>query len=202
MDRARVRGSIAGWAFRLQFLPVPAILQPEEASSYCCFCSVAKLCPTLCDPMDCSPPGFHVLHYLLEFAWTHVHWVSDAVQPSHPLSPPLLLPSVFPRISLSNEYSESISFRNDWFDLRAVQLLFKLEVKWDYLLVGIPMTWRSSCLHLKKRELLQCRLVGWLVWLHSVWDLSSPSRDWTCVPCIGRWILNHRATRKILRAAI
>ena len=42
----------------------------------------------LCDPIDCSKPGFPVLHHLLEFAQTHVHWVSDAIQPSHPLSPP------------------------------------------------------------------------------------------------------------------
>ena len=50
-------------------------------------CSVAKLCMTLCDPLDCSMPGFPVLHYLSEFAQTHVRWVSDAIQPSHPLSP-------------------------------------------------------------------------------------------------------------------
>ena len=54
---------------------------------FCC-CSVTKSCPILCNPMDCSTPGFSVLHYLLEFAQTHVHWVSDAIQPSHPLSPP------------------------------------------------------------------------------------------------------------------
>ena len=42
----------------------------------------------LCDPMDCSTPGFPVLHYLPEFAQIHVHGVSDAIQPSHPLSPP------------------------------------------------------------------------------------------------------------------
>ena len=58
----------------------------------CYCCSVAKLCLTLCNPMDCSRPGFPVLHYLLEFAQTHVHWVGDAIQPSHPLSssPPAL----------------------------------------------------------------------------------------------------------------
>ena len=39
------------------------------------------------NPMDCSMPGFLVLHYLLEFTWTHIHWVSDAIQLSHPLSP-------------------------------------------------------------------------------------------------------------------
>ena len=54
-----------------------------------CYCSINKLCLTLWDPMDCSTPGFSVLHYLLEFAQSHVHWVGDAIQPSHPLSPPL-----------------------------------------------------------------------------------------------------------------
>ena len=50
--------------------------------------------------MDCSAPGLPVLHYLPEFAQTHAHWVSDAIQPPHPLSSLLLLPSVFPSISL------------------------------------------------------------------------------------------------------
>ena len=44
-------------------------------------------CPTLCNPMDCSTPGLPVHHHLLEFAQTHVHWVGDAIQPSHLLSP-------------------------------------------------------------------------------------------------------------------
>ena len=47
-------------------------------------CSVAKSCLNLCDPINCSTPGFPVLHYLPEFAQIHVHWVSDAIQPSHP----------------------------------------------------------------------------------------------------------------------
>ena len=50
--------------------------------------SVAQLCPTLCDPMDCSTQGLTVHHQLLEFIQTHVHWVSDAIQPFHPLSAP------------------------------------------------------------------------------------------------------------------
>ena len=62
------------WDFVLQFL---------------CWCvSVAQSCPTLCDPNYCSIPGFPVLYHLPEFAQTHVHWVSDAIQPSHPLSFP------------------------------------------------------------------------------------------------------------------
>ena len=51
-------------------------------------CSVTKSCLTLCDPMDCSTPGFPVFHCLPKFAQTHVHWVDDAIQPSHPLLPP------------------------------------------------------------------------------------------------------------------
>ena len=53
------------------------------------FSSVTQSCLTLCDPMDCSTPGLPVHHRLPEFTQTHVHWVSDAIQPSHPL----LLPS-------------------------------------------------------------------------------------------------------------
>ena len=50
--------------------------------------SVAQSCPTLCHPMNCSTPGFPVHHQHLEFTQTQVHWVSDAIQPSHPLSSP------------------------------------------------------------------------------------------------------------------
>ena len=61
--------------------------------SHCCYYwSVTKPCPTLSDPMDW---GFPVLHYLLELAQTHFHWVDDAIQPSHPL-----LPSSTPTLSL------------------------------------------------------------------------------------------------------
>ena len=52
------------------------------------FSLVAQSCSTLCDPMDCSMPGFPVHHQLPEFTQTHVHWVSDVIQPSHPLLSP------------------------------------------------------------------------------------------------------------------
>ena len=52
------------------------------------FSSVAQSCPTLCDPMNRSTPGLPVHHQLLEFTQTHIHWVGDAIQPSHPLSSP------------------------------------------------------------------------------------------------------------------
>ena len=54
------------------------------------FSSVAQLCSTLCNPMNCSTPGFPVHHQLLESTQSHVHWVGDAIQPSHPLSSPSL----------------------------------------------------------------------------------------------------------------
>ena len=55
----------------------------------CCYsCPVAKSCLTLCNPMDYSTWGFPILHHLLEFAQTHIHWVRGAIQPSYPLSPP------------------------------------------------------------------------------------------------------------------
>ena len=63
-----------------------------------CMCVlVTQLCPTLWNPIDCSIPGFLILHYLPEFAQTHVHWVGDAIQPSHPLSSPFSsCPQSFP----------------------------------------------------------------------------------------------------------
>ena len=61
---------------------------------YCCL--VAKSCPPLCDPMDCSMPGFPDLHHLLDFAQTHVHWVSDAIQTSHSVSSLSFSPQSFP----------------------------------------------------------------------------------------------------------
>ena len=111
---------------------------------YCC-CLVAKLCPTICNPMDCSMPGFPVLHCLLELVQTHVHWVSDAIQLSHPLSSPspafnlsqhqglfqwvgsshqvakVLEIQLQHQHRLSNEYLGLTSFKIDWFDLLAVQ---------------------------------------------------------------------------------
>ena len=105
--------------------------------------SVAQSCPTLRDPMDCSPPDLPVLYHLPEFAQTYVHRVGDAIQPSHPLLS-LSLPAFnlsqhqslqmsqffigWPKywsfsfnISPSNEYSGLISFMMDWLDLLAVQ---------------------------------------------------------------------------------
>ena len=70
------------------FLP-PLILKPLLAwHEIAVLQSLTQSCPTLCYPVGCSTPGFPVLHYLLELAQTHVCWVGDAIQPSHPLSTP------------------------------------------------------------------------------------------------------------------
>ena len=59
-----------------------------QLMNFCCCCSsVTNSCLTLCDPIDCSMPGLPVLHYVLEFAWIHVHWVSGVILPCHPLPP-------------------------------------------------------------------------------------------------------------------
>ena len=71
---------------KLRHRAVSSPVMKLEHCSYCC--SVPKSCPALCNPMACSTPSFPVLHCLLKFAQTHVHRVSDAIQPSHPLSPP------------------------------------------------------------------------------------------------------------------
>ena len=110
--------------------------------------SVAQLCPTLCNPMDCSTQGFPVRHQLLELAQNHVHWVRDVIKLSHPLSSPSPPAPIFPSTRVfssesvlhimwpnywsfsisnrpSNEYSELISLRMDWLDLLAVQRTLK-----------------------------------------------------------------------------
>ena len=77
--------------------------------------SVAQSSLTLWDPMNHSMPGLSVHHQLLEFTQTHVHRVSDAIQPSHPLSSPLLLPSIFPSIRVfSNESALHMRWPKYW----------------------------------------------------------------------------------------
>ena len=106
--------------------------------------SSVQSCLTLCDPMNCNTPGLPVHHHLPEFTQTHVHRVSDAIQPSHPLSspsPPALNPSQHQSLSYestlhmrwpkywsfsfsitpSKEHPGLISFRMDRLDLLAVQ---------------------------------------------------------------------------------
>ena len=112
------------------------------------FSSVAQSCPTLHDPMDCSTPGFPVHHQLPKLAQIHVHWVSDAIQPSHPLeypSPAFILSqhqSLFQGVSFSHQVAKVLKFQlqhqsfqwifrtdfleDDWLDLLAVQGLSRV----------------------------------------------------------------------------
>ena len=137
------------WRNRLPIRPrsnyraMESFLCPPTTSPQPCCCWVAQSCLTLCDPMDCSKPGFPVLHHLLEFTQTHVHWVGVATQPPHPLSSPS--PPAFHlsqhqglfqwvgsshqvskywsfnlSISPSSEYSWLTSFRIDRYDLLAI----------------------------------------------------------------------------------
>ena len=86
----------------------------QQCSSVCCCCSVAQSCSTLCRPMDCSTPGFPVLHYLLEFAQTHVHWLNDTIHLILCL-PLLFLPSIFPSVRIfSNELALHIRWPKYW----------------------------------------------------------------------------------------
>ena len=113
----------------------------SHVRTYSC-CWVTKSCPALCKSMHCITRGFPVPHHFSEFAQVHVHWISDTIQPSHPLSPLSLafnLPQhrifsnewtlciKWPKywsfnfsISLSNKYSVLIYFKIDWFDLLVV----------------------------------------------------------------------------------
>ena len=129
------------------------------------FSSVTQSCTTLCDPMNCSTPGLSVHHQLPDFIQTHVHWVSDTTQPSHPRSspsPPVPNPSSIRVFSFestlctrwpkywrfsfsiipSKEIPGLISFRMDWLDLLAVQGTLKCLLQHHSSKASI--LWRSA----------------------------------------------------------
>ena len=96
------------------------------------FSSVPQSCSILCDPMDCSTPGLPVHHQLLEFTQTHVHWVSDAIQPSHPLSspsPPVFNLSqhqgLFQWVSSSHQVAKVLEFQ---LQHRSFQWIFRTDL--------------------------------------------------------------------------
>ena len=122
------------------------------------FSSVALSCPTLCDPMNHSMPGLPVHHQLPEFTQTHVHWVSDATQPSHPLSSPSppdrnlsQHQGLFQWVNSSHQVAKVldfqllhlISFRMDWLDLLAVQGTLKSLLQHHSSKASI--LWHSTC---------------------------------------------------------
>ena len=102
------------------------------------FSSVAQLCPALCNPMNCSTPGFPVCHQLLESAQTYVHWVGDAIQPSHPLLspfPPALNLSqhqgLFKWVSSSQQVAKVLESQ---FQHQSFQWIFRTDFLWMDLL--------------------------------------------------------------------
>ena len=152
------------------------------------------VCLTLCNLMHCSTPGFPVHHQLPELAQTHVHWVGDAIQPSHPLSslsPPAfnlsqpqglfhwVLRIRWPKcwifsvsISPSNEYPGLISFTIDWLDLLIVQGTLKSLLQHNYNL-------KASSLQRSVFFMVQLYIPTWL--------LEKP--QWTIWTFVGKVIL-------------
>ena len=111
------------------------------------FSSVAQSCLTLCDPMNCSMPGLPVHQQLLEFTQTHVHWVGDAIQPSHPLSapfPPAFNPSqhwgLFKWVSFSHQMAKVLEFQ---LQLQSFQWTPRTDLLQNGL-VGSPCSPRNS----------------------------------------------------------
>ena len=105
------------------------------------FSSVAQLRPTLCDPMDCSTPGLPVHHQLLETTQTHVHWVGDAVQPSH--SPPTFSLSqhqdLFQRVRSSYQVAKVLEFQ-----------LQHQSFQWIFIIIHITQSFKRK----KNKEIL------------------------------------------------
>ena len=126
------------------------------------FSSVGQLCLTHCDPMDCSTPGLPVHHQLPEFTQTHVHWVGDAIQPSHPLSSPS--PSafnlsqhqgLFKWVSSSHQVAEVSAFQ---LQHQSFQWIFRTDLRIDWLdLLAVQGTLKSLFqYHSSKTSILQC----------------------------------------------
>ena len=119
--------------YAVQIFPLPLDLSDIQ------FSSVTQLCLTLCDPMNLDMPGLPVHHQLLEFIYTHFHWVGDAIQPSHPLSSP----------------------SHPAFNLSQYQGLFK----WVSSLLRWPKYWSFSFNISPSNEhsrLISCRKTGWM----------------------------------------
>ena len=139
---------------------------------YSCCCSVAQSCPTLCDPMDCSTPGFPVLHHLPELAQTHVHWVGDAIQPS--LSSSLIPFSCLQSFSASGSFLMSQFFASGGQSTGASALASVLSMNiQDWFPLGL-----IGVISLLPKELLKV-LVNITVWKHqffstqpSLWSTS------------------------------
>ena len=109
-----------------------------------CYCSVDELCPILCHTIDCSTPGLPVPHNLLELAQVHVHWLGDAIQPSHPLSPSSSAfnlsqhQGLFQWVSCSHQVDKVLEFQHQSF-----QRVFRVDFLLGWL-VWSPCSPRDS----------------------------------------------------------
>ena len=117
------------------------------------FSSVTQSCPTLCDPMNHSMPGFPVHHHLPEFTQTHVHRVSDAIQPSHPLSSPsppasnaTQHQSLFQWINSSHDMAKILEFQLIIIPSKEISALISFRMNWLDLL-GVQGTLKSFLQH-------------------------------------------------------
>ena len=111
------------------------------------FSSVTQLCPTLCDPMNHSTPGLPVHHQLVEFTQTHVHWVSDAIKPSHPLSSPSPLALSFSQHQGLFKWVSSLHQVAKIIEFQLQHQSFQLTPRTDLLqdgLVGSPCSPRDT----------------------------------------------------------
>ena len=151
------------------------------------FSSVAQSCPTLCDPMNCSTPGLPVFHHLLEFTQTHVHWVSDAIQPSHPLSSssPIAFSlsqhqGLFQWVSSSHQVARVLELQ---LEHQSFQWMFRVDFLYIWL-VGSPSSSRTlkSLLqhHSSKASIL--RLSAFFMF-----QLSHPSMTTGKTIALTRW---------------
>ena len=112
----------------------------------CCCCSVAQSCPTLCDPRDCSTPGFPVLQSS-EFAQTQFRWVDDAIQPPSFCHPLLFLPSVFPSIGgFSSESALCIRWPKYWSSIYRIGGQSCMLKKWRSCAISkeVCNSWRGN----------------------------------------------------------
>ena len=162
--------SSSGWLtwmlFQLcDFLHQTSLTGNFWGSPYCniisCYCSVARSCLTLCDPLDCSMPGFLVYHQLPELAHTHVHWVGDAIQPSHPLAPFSSCPQSFPAsgsfpmswLFASGDQSVGVSASviamniQGWFPLELSLCIYRLFIWWMNIWVASTFACCEWCCH-------------------------------------------------------
>ena len=128
--------------------------------SICC-CSVTQSSPILCNPMDYSTPGCPVLHHLLKFAQTHVHWVLDAIQPSHPLLPPSLALNLSKHQSLFQWLSSLHSKYSKMQDSRSIEL----PPENTYLKACSASFPRAQIPHLHPELLSRCVKGQQLLWL-------------------------------------